>query len=500
MRRLPGEGLADRTGRWLRDRRAFLRHTLEPLTIRAALFLGFGLIFGLWLISGFDLVRRLAEVESRASAINARFTKSEELLFTVRAQVLLGAVYVRDALLDISFEEANYYRERLQATRAEIDQALQEYVPVMELPVERENWAVLQSEIEDYWNVVLPVLSWDPTRKFFEARTFLRREVIPKRDIIISISARIRALNRDALQRQQQELALVYREIQQKMWWTSGLALLLGLGIAFLVTRYAGRLEGRILQQHLQDIENKRELQRLSAQLVRAQEEERRNIARELHDEIGQALTAIKMELALAERHLDVPGKTRMPLSEARAIADRALQAVRDLSQLLHPTMLDDLGLPDTLNWYLRGFSKRTGIRAELIHQRMEERLAPEVEVCGYRIVQEAMTNVARHAQASLCRLYLQRLPFTLLITVEDNGRGFDPRRLETANPRRGLGLVGIRERASGLGGTFRLESSPGRGTRLSVELPVLPAAVSKEEPAAAEAPTNGKAVLADTD
>ena len=138
---------ADRTGRWLRDRRASLRHTLEPLTIRAALFLGFGLIFGLWLISGFDLVRRLAEVESRASAINARFTKSEELLFTVRAQVLLGAVYVRDALLDIGFEEANYYRERLQATRTEIDQALQEYVPVMELPFERENWAVLQSEI-----------------------------------------------------------------------------------------------------------------------------------------------------------------------------------------------------------------------------------------------------------------------------------------------------------------------------------------------------------------
>jgi signal transduction histidine kinase len=162
--------------------------------------------------------------------------------------------------------------------------------------------------------------------------------------------------------------------------------------------------------------------------------------------------------------------------------------------------MLDDLGLPDTLNWYLRGFSKRTGIRGELIHQRMEERLAPEVEVCGYRIVQEALTNVARHAQASLCRLYLQRLPYTLLITVEDNGRGFDPRRLETANPRRGLGLVGIRERASGLGGTFRLESSPGRGTRLSVELPVLPAAVSKEEPAAAEVPTHSKAVLADTD
>ena len=500
MRWLPEEGLAGRAGRWLRDRPAFLSHAFERLTIRVALYLGFGLIFGLWLTSGLDLLRRLAEVESRASAINARFTQNEEYLFTVRHQVLLGAVFVRDALLDIGFEEANYYRQRLQETRREIDEALQGYKPVVASRVERENWAVLQSEIEDYWNVVLPVLSWDPTRKFFEARTFLRRQVIPKRDVIISISKRIQALNREGFQQQQQALARVYRDMQRKMWWTSGLALLLGLGIAFLVTRYAGRLEARILQQHLQATENKRELQRLSAQLVRAQEEERRNIARELHDEIGQALTAIKMELALAERHLGQPGKARPALEEARSIADRAVQAVRDLSQLLHPIMLDDLGLPDTLNWYLRGFSKRTGILTQLIHDRMGERLAPEVEVCAYRIAQEALTNVARHAQARFCRLYLQRLPFTLLITVEDDGRGFDPQRLEAGSARRGLGLVGIRERASGLGGTFRLESSPGKGTRLSVELPALPVPVAREEPAAAEAPATSNAVSADGD
>ena len=492
--------LAEGVRRWLRARRAFLRHAFPRLTIRAALFLGFGLIFALWLISGYDLVQRLAEVEMRASAINATFTKNEKLLFTVRAQVLLGAVYVRDALLDIGPEEAHYYREQLQETRRQIDQALQGYEPVAESPVERENWAVLQSEIEDYWNVVLPVLSWDPTRKFFEARRFLRRQVIPKRDIIIRISERIQVLNRGAFQRQQQELAGIYRDMQHRMWLTSGLALLLGLGIALLVTWYAGRLEARIGQQHLQDMENKRELQRLSDQLVRAQEEERRNIARELHDEIGQALTAIKMELAVAVRHLELPNKTRPPLEEARSIADRTLQAVRDLSQLLHPAMLDDLGLPDTLNWYLRGFSKRTGIGTELFHDRMGDRLAPEVEVCVYRIAQEALTNVARHARASFCRLYLQRLPYTLLITVEDDGRGFDLRRLEAGNTRRGLGLVGIRERSSGLGGTFRMESSPGKGTRLSVELPALPPPVSKEEPAPAEAPATTQAAPADTD
>lgn len=484
--------LAQRLGRrseWPRARLAFLGQTFERLTIRAALFLGFGLIFALWLAFGYDLVRRLGEVERRAAAINARFTQSEEALFTVRTQVLLGAIYRRDALLDTEPDAAEYYRNQLQQTRRNIELAILRYVPVVDSPAERENWARLQTEIDDYWNTILPELSWSPARGPAQGRASLRRHVIHKREVIIRISERIQALNRDAFQQQQAEMAQVYQEMQRRLWWTSGLAVLLGLAIAFLVTRYAGGLEARIREQHLQDVQNKRDLQRLSARLVHAQEEERRTIARELHDEIGQALTAIKMDLALAERNLETPAKARTPLQEARVIAERLVHAARDLSQLLHPAMLDDLGLPDTLHWYLRGFSKRTGIRTELVQDRMEQRLAPEVEVCVYRIVQEGLTNVARHAQASLCRLYLQRLPYTLLITVEDDGKGFEPRRLQAGDAQRGLGLVGIQERVTTLGGTFRLESSPGKGTRLSVELPALPAAVLPEDAEVVEAP-----------
>jgi len=486
---------------------AILADTFGRLTIRAALFLGFGLIFALWLASGYDLVRRLADVEGRASAINARFTQSEEALFTVRTQILLGSIYRRDALLDTDPSASEYYRDQLQQTRHDIEQALRRYVPVLDSPAERENWARLRTEIDDYWDTILPEVTWSPTQEPGQARAFLRRQVIPKRVVIIRILERIQALNRDAFQQQQAELARVYDEMKQRLWWTSGLAVLLGLGIAFLVTRYAAGLEARIRQQLLEDLKNKSDLQRLSARLVHAQEEERRAIARELHDEVGQALTAIKMDLAMAERSLESSAKARTPLEEARSIAERVVQSVRDLSQLLHPAMLDDLGLPDTLNWYLRGFSKRTGIRAELVQDRMGERLAQEVEVCAYRIVQEALTNVqealtnvAKHAQASRCRVYLQRLPYTLLITVEDDGKGFDPRRLEAGDTQRGLGLVGIQERASGLGGTFRLESNPGKGTRLSVELPALPAAteVAAEEAEAAEAPAPSKPVSAD--
>jgi signal transduction histidine kinase len=244
-------------------------------------------------------------------------------------------------------------------------------------------------------------------------------------------------------------------------------------------------VERIIQEQHLEAVENRQALQRLSASLVHAQEEERRAIARELHDEIGQALTAVKLNLATVERG----GREEAPpldlIKEARALADRTLHSVRDLSQMLHPAMLDQLGLPETLKWFLRGFSRRTGIRTELSQDGWRGRLAPEIEVSAYRIIQEALTNVAKHAQATRCIVSLRRLPRAVEATVEDDGRGFDAGLRES---RRGMGLIGIQERAAGLGGVLQLESAPGRGTRLTVRFPLAPAVsaaeVSPVEPA----------------
>ena len=136
--------------------------------------------------------------------------------------------------------------------------------------------------------------------------------------------------------------------------------------------------------------------------------------------------------------------------------------------------MLDDLGLANTLTWYLRGFARRTGIRADLTQDRMDVRMSSHVELGAYRIIQEALTNVAKHAHAGTCQVFVQRLAHSLLLTVEDDGVGVNPaRRSAPADGHRGLGLVGIRERVSGMGGTFQLEGAVGRGTRLTVELPL---------------------------
>jgi len=452
----------------------FVSDPVKRLTIRGALLVGFVAIFVLWIAWGYYLSLRLTVMERQSASIHARFSQSDEVLLTIAAQVLLGSVYLRDAFLDRRPDAEQLYRDELQNVRTQIDRALVRYVPDVDATIEREHWTRLQAELQEYWDATLPVLTSEPTRDPAKALAVLNDQVIPKRRTILEISEQLRTLNKDAFQREEGAITLLYRDLRRQIWALSAVGLALGIGVAFGATRYAGGLESHIRAQHLDDVERQRELERLSTKLLHAQEDERRTIARELHDEIGQALTAIKIELSVAQRSLETAGHSPDSLTEARSITDHALHAVRDVSQLLHPTMLDDLGLANTLTWYLRGFARRTGIRADLTQDRMDVRMSPHVELGAYRIIQEALTNVAKHARARSCRVFVQRLAHSLLLTVEDDGVGVDLTR-KTASPdrHRGLGLVGIRERVSGLGGTFQLEGTVGKGTRLTIELPV---------------------------
>jgi len=441
--------------------------------IRAALFLGFGLIVGIWLFAGYYFTRRIADVERQAAAINARYRHAQELLSTVRSQVLLGSVYVRDALLDPDPSTASDYRRRLEDSYQTVDRALQQYVPVLDSDAERDQVTRLRGEINDFRLTMLDVLATDATRWPTEARTLLRTRVMPKRELVIDLSEQAQALNRGAFIQQQSAVAGVYAATQRRTWQSLGVALATSFGIAWLATLYASRLEDRLRRQRAKDAQNTRDLQHLSTRLLNAQEDERRNIARELHDEVGQALTAIKVELALAQRVIDGTGGAANALEDARSIADGVLHTVRDLSHLLHPALLDDLGLATATESYVAGFGRRHGLRAEVLQDRMDERFPPETEAAIYRIIQEALTNVAKHAKATRCRVYLQRLTNTLLVTIEDDGVGFDPADTRSADGSHGLGLVSIRERMSQLGGTVRLESGPESGTRVTVEVPL---------------------------
>lgn len=459
-----------------RDRRgAGLRWPWRGISLRTALLTAFAVLLALWLAAGSDMTGELADVERASAEIDRRYTRAEDLLLAVRLQVLLSSVYVRDALVDATPVTLREMRERVRAARAIVDSGLADYPLDEGSSDERESLLRLEAEVSEYWATLDEVMDAADSQSADEARARLQGALLPRYDVLSEISDVIQVLNRGAFAQQQAELGQTYRLVQRRLWSRLGLVLLLGMGIAWAVIGYAGRLENRLRVQLERDAANTRDLQRLSAKLVQAQEDERRTIARELHDEIGQALTAIKMELGAAERAAASSSDTRSAIDGARAIADRSLQSVRDLTHALHPAMLDDLGLAATVEWYVRQFSARSGLPTELEQDKgVETRLAHAIEICAYRIIQEGLTNVARHAQARRCRVSLQRLPGSLLITVEDDGRGFDRRRPSGSGPPRGLGLLGIQERVTDLRGSFSVETLPGHGTRLTVELPAL--------------------------
>jgi len=229
------------------------------------------------------------------------------------------------------------------------------------------------------------------------------------------------------------------------------------------------------------------QLARLTRRLVSAQEGERAWLARELHDELGQALTAIGFDLEMVARELPpvLAPKIVERLTEARSLTARADERVSELALDLRPDMLDDFGLVPALRWYANKWARRLNIEVSLDVVAWEEGVPPEMETALYRIVQEALTNVARHAQANRVRVSLERLESAVIACVEDDGQGFDVKRITHSDvlyppsdsdppqaTKRGVGLLGIRERAASLGGKLRVSSHPGRGTRLRVEIP----------------------------
>jgi len=211
------------------------------------------------------------------------------------------------------------------------------------------------------------------------------------------------------------------------------------------------------------------QMRQLAARIVSTQEQERRHIANELHDEIGQNLTAVKITLDLLDQLPD--DLARIKLTEAAQLVDDLLNRIRNLSLDLRPAMLDDLGLLPTLQSYFERYTRQMAIQVLFKHNALDSRFAAAVESAAYRIVQEALTNVARHAKVSEVTVRLWVDQDTLNVQIEDHGVGFDRNAAFAATDK--SGLSGMRERATLLGGQLSVESSPGTGTRLTAELPV---------------------------
>jgi two-component system, NarL family, sensor histidine kinase UhpB len=221
-----------------------------------------------------------------------------------------------------------------------------------------------------------------------------------------------------------------------------------------------------------------------ATQIMNAMEEERKRIARELHDETSQVLTSLLISLAILEESITTQ-EARDRIAETRTLAHRTLRAIRNLSIDLRPSALDDLGLLPALRWYIKEYQQKFTIVVDFQAEGFKERLSTEMETALYRIVQESLTNVARHAQAHHVSIALKEKTDAVYATIIDDGRGFDQeqvQKLPSSGQERGWGLMGMHERAHLLDGDLTIDSNPGKGTTVRACLPLQETTSSKKE------------------
>jgi signal transduction histidine kinase len=216
------------------------------------------------------------------------------------------------------------------------------------------------------------------------------------------------------------------------------------------------------------------QLRLLSRQLLSAQEEERKMISRELHDQIAQTLTGINIRLAAlkTESTLNTKGLQKKITSTQRLV-EKSVDIVHRFARELRPTVLDDLGLIPALHSFMKSFAKQTGVRAHLTAFAAVEQLDTAKRTVLFRVAQEALNNVARHAHASRVEVSIQKLRHRVCMKIKDDGKSFSVERTLHADGRKRLGLLGMRERLEMVGGKFVVESSPGKGTTINAQLPL---------------------------
>ncbi|MBN1567437.1 MAG: sensor histidine kinase [Acidobacteria bacterium] len=437
----------------------------------AILLMGFGALVIMIAALGFGAFHRADQIESEIAAIHENYRQTALALSQTKEDAYKSGIIVRDYLLDPSTVGAPQYKQELLSIRSAMPQRLESLSRLISSD-EGHVLERLRSELNAYWDSLDPVFEWTPQQRSAYSSAFLRREVISRRSSVFSIMREIDDLSARTFNIEQATTNKRRMEFQAYLWKMSAAAVFFALGIAAVSIFRVSALERRTENQRHRAENAETGLRHLSHQLVQAQEEERKRISRELHDEIGQMLTGLKMELANLEELRNSPGdEFQKHLNETRTITEQTMQSVRRLAMGLRPSMLDDLGLEPALRWQANEFSRRSGVPVSLETDGELENLSDSVRTCIYRVVQESLTNCARHAEASNVRITVHGSRDRIYLTIQDDGKGFDIR-----NPgSRGMGLIGMEERIKKLGGTLIISSqnmSYPKGTVLEIKLP----------------------------
>jgi signal transduction histidine kinase len=436
---------------------------------------GFGSLLLLTLLFGIDSWRRAGRIYASMAAFHRAHSEADQALQKIESGIYLSSILVRDFLLDYSQITAGFQRQQLLAMRSSMDTQLKQLNDSTAI-ADRQVLDRLRRENNAYWESLEPLFGWTPSQRVARSYYFLRRQVLPRRAGVLDLAAEARALNAAGLAQRQRESDLRMRQFQKAAKGSLAMVLGLALIVALASIYRVSKLETEATRQLVESERAEKEMRSLSRQLMRAQEDERRNLSRELHDEIGQTLTALTVELANIQKLRLSPEEHQRHIDEARGLTAQTMRSVRQMAAGLRPSVLDDLGLGPALEWQAREFSRRTGIPVEVSLEGLRPDLPETHRTCLYRVVQETLTNCARHADARHIRINVHSDGEKLALTVQDDGKGFvagAAGRPAPANGSRGIGLTGIEDRVKELGGSVAIQSQPGKGALVEVALPL---------------------------
>jgi signal transduction histidine kinase len=426
----------------------------------AGLFLGLLIIIAAVVAYSWYITRQISTLRELQNNLVEQNRRDSLQLLRVQNDLNSLGLAMRDMLDNDEPYPLIAWQAQFQRIRTDLNSALQVEDQFSMAKRAPEQSLYLQESLAQFWDAVDRTFATARDGKEAEARTQIRLTLQARQATLSTTVSRLLVQNNENEQQAAAQVRLIYDRVQRQVY-TFLTATLLAI---LLTSLYLIRWNRRLFAQ-LGDLSQQRS--DLAQKLISSQESTLRSISRELHDEFGQILTAIGSLLTRSANHLPEGSPLRADLGEVRDIAQTTLDKVRTLSQALHPVMLDETGLESTLDWYIPTVEKQTGIDITYLKSGVPFAVDGNSAVHIYRVLQEALNNVARHSGARQAQVRLNFLAESLELEIEDHGKGSDG-----SAGRNGIGLVGMRERAELLKGTIEFKRPPQGGTLVTLKVP----------------------------
>jgi signal transduction histidine kinase len=414
------------------------------------------------------VTRQIAGLRTLQTDLTDRNRKGSLQLLRIQNDLNALAIAMRDMLDNDQPYPLTAWSAQFDRVRADLDDALrrEEQVAVATLSAEQRQY--LTNSVTQFWDAADRIFAMAHAGREDEARQQIRLSLQARQAALATAVARLLVQNNEAEEATAVRVQEIYGQVQRQLYWFVAGAFTIVLLTSLSIIRSNRRLFAELAS--LSD-----ERRELAQKLITTRESTLQEISRELHDQLGQVLTAIGSMLGRVARQVPAGSPAQSDLREIQQVAQAALDNVRGLSQTLHPSALEDAGLEGTIDWYLSTIERQTGVAVSYERTGPSRPVDSAVAIHVYRVLQEALSNVARHSGATQAWVRLRFTPSTLELEIEDHGKGFEP-----DPPRRGLGVIGMRERASLVRGTIQFVRPHVGGTlvRLTVPLGAAPAAM----------------------